>query len=230
MNEFPLTGGRVTQGVIRVGDTVRRPLRDNSQLVRTLLKQLDERGFDAAPRYLGADERGREIFSFVQGEVPPDLDPAIPDETLAAAARLIRRFHDATAGSALARGQEVVCHNDLSPCNFVFRAGAPVGIIDFDAAAPGERLQDLGTALFLWLNLGTDGPQLTEQARRIELFCRAYGVQANQEVIEAIIAAVSANVEQLRAENRVSDAEWWQEQLDWLKQRRGELAEALRVA
>ena len=41
------------------------------------------------------------------------------------------------------------------PCNFVFRDGRPVGIIDFDAAAPGPRLRDVGYAIFLWLNLGS---------------------------------------------------------------------------
>jgi aminoglycoside phosphotransferase (APT) family kinase protein len=44
------------------------------------------------------------------------------------------------------------------------REGKPVGIIDFDAAAPGERLQDVGYALFLWLNLGSDGPPVTKYA------------------------------------------------------------------
>jgi Ser/Thr protein kinase RdoA (MazF antagonist) len=224
MNEIPLSGGGATHGVMRVGDTVRRPLRANSQFVRTMLAHLQERGFEATPRYLGSDERGREIFSFVEGEVPPDLSPDISDETLAAAAQLIRRFHDATAGSALARDEEVVCHNDLSPCNFVFRAGAPVAMIDFDAAAPGTRLQDIGMALFLWLNLGTDGPDLTEQARRISLFCRSYGTAANAELLQAIIAAVTQNVERLREAARNADAEWWQEQSDWLTLRQDELA------
>jgi|SRR5579872_1407909 len=228
MEEVRLTGGRVTQGVVRVGGTVRRPPRANAQLVRVLLTQLEERGFAGAPRHLGTDDRGREIFSFLPGRVPLDLDPTIPDEALLAAARLIRRFHDATADTALAAGHEVVCHNDLSPCNFVFRDGVPAGIIDFDAAAPGTRLQDLGMALFLWLNLGTDGPELAEQARRIGLFCRAYGTRADREVVGAIIAAVGANLEQLR-DSRPSDAEWWQEQLDWLEQRRRELVTALRV-
>jgi aminoglycoside phosphotransferase (APT) family kinase protein len=159
MEEVPLHNGRVTEDVVRVGDTVRRPFQRNSLLVRALLTQLHERGFDAAPRYLGSDEQGREVFSYLPGEVPPELDPAIADETLAAAGRLIRRFHDATAGTEIAAGYEVVCHNDLSPCNFVLREGKPVGIIDFDAAAPGERLQDVGYALFLWLNLGSDGRQ-----------------------------------------------------------------------
>jgi hypothetical protein len=229
MEEVPLKGGRVTQGVVRTGDTVRRPPGANAQFVRLLLDQLHESGFGAAPRHLGADDRGREVLGFLPGEVPPDLDPAIPGATLAAAARLIRRFHDATAGTALAVDHEVVCHNDLSPCNFVFRDGEPAGIIDFDAAAPGTRLQDLGMALFLWLNLGTDGRQLPEQARRISLFCRAYGTAANHEVIDEIVDAVGANIEQLRTDNRPSDAGWWQEQLDWLLHHRGELVEALRA-
>jgi Ser/Thr protein kinase RdoA (MazF antagonist) len=119
---------------------VRRPVQANSAFVRRLLATLDEEGFDGAPRYLGRDVRGREMFSLIAGDVPPDLDPRIPDSTLAVAGRLIRHFHDATAGSELAEAHEVVCHNDLSPCNFVFRGGKPIGIIDFDAAAPGDRL------------------------------------------------------------------------------------------
>jgi Ser/Thr protein kinase RdoA (MazF antagonist) len=224
MNEIPLSGGRVTQGVVRVGDTVRRPLRANSEFVRTMLAHLQERGFGATPQYLGSDEQGREIFSFVEGDVPPDLSPDISDESLAAAAQLIRRFHDATADTALARGEEVVCHNDLSPCNFVFRAGAPVAMIDFDAAAPGTRLQDIGMALFLWLNLGTDRPDLTEQARRISLFCRSYGTAADAEVVQAIIVAVTENVDRLQEAARNADAEWWQEQAVWLAVRQEELA------
>ena len=195
---------------------VRRPLQRNSRLVRALLTQLHERGFDAASRYLGSDEQGREVFSFLPGDVPPELDPAIADETLAAAGRLIRRFHDATTGTEIAAGYEDVCHNDLSPCNFVFRESKPVGIIDFDAAAPGGRLRDVGYALFLWLNLGTDGPRLTEQVRRLKLVCRANEVAASQDVSDAIVAAVAANVEQLRTDGRVADAAWWQAQLDWL--------------
>ena len=65
---------------------------------------------------LGIDEQGREILTFIEGHVPPDL-ATWSDEQLVRAAELIRRFHDATAGSALAGGEEVVCHNDLSPCN-----------------------------------------------------------------------------------------------------------------
>jgi phosphotransferase family enzyme len=216
MGEVPLNAGRVTEGIVRIGNTLRRPRKPNSLFVRDLLAYLSEQGFDAAPSFLGTDEYGREIFSFQPGEVPGDLDPTISDATLAAAARLIRRYHKATVGSPLAGREETVCHNDLSPCNFVFRYGVPVGIIDFDTAAPGKRLHDIGYAIFLWLNLGTDGPASIEQARRIKIFCDAYGIAADDQLIEAIVEAVSTNIERLKAEGRRPDVEWWQGQLDWL--------------
>jgi hypothetical protein len=224
MSEIQLGGGRVTEGVVRVGDSVRRPRKPNSTFVRALLERLPEHGFGAAPLYLGADDRGREMFSFQPGEVPAELDATISDETLAEAARLIRRYHDATARSGLAWPEDVVCHNDLSPCNFVFRDGRPVGIIDFDSAAPGQRLRDLGYAIFLWLNLGTDGPAPREQARRIKVFCDEYGIEAGDQVLEAIIKAVSTNIERLHADRRLADVGWWQAQLDWIRRHRSALA------
>jgi Phosphotransferase enzyme family len=222
-SEIPLSGGRVTHGVVRVGATVRRPVQANSSFVRSLLIELHDSGFEAAPRYLGTDESGREVFSFLPGYVPPDLDPTISDETLAAAASLIRRYHDATASLEIAAPHEVVCHNDLSPCNFVFRDQVPAAIIDFDAAAPGERLDDLGCAIFLWLNLGTDGPDPIEQARRINVFCRGYGIEPTTEVVRAVVAAVAKNTRQLRDSGRMSDAEWWETQHDWLTRHQGSL-------
>ena len=92
---------------------------------------------------------------------------------------MIRRYHDLSAdllASPRRRvGIEVVCHNDLSPCNFVFRAGVPVAIIDFDAAAPGSRNWDLGYAAWLWLDLGSPEIAAVEQRRRLAVFLEATG-------------------------------------------------------
>ncbi len=107
--EVALTGGRITQGVVRVGNTVRRPTGPHTPFVHSLLRHLEEVGFDGAPRVLGIDERGREIVTFIEGHVPPDLATWL-DNQLVEAAELIRRFHDATAGAELAAGEEVVCH------------------------------------------------------------------------------------------------------------------------
>ena len=224
MTETPLYGGRVTEGVVRLGDTVRRPRRPNSDFVRALLDHLASVGFRGAPRFLGSDESGRDALSFLPGDVPSDLSPGYPDETLAAAARLIRRFHDATAGTGLAADSEVVCHNDLSPCNFVFRGADPVGLIDYDAAAPGSRLRDVAYALFLWLNLGADGPDVREQARRARVFLDAYGAQDREDVVEAVLDV------QREGLGRVEPAavEWWAAQIEWTEAHRRELERGLR--
>src|SRR3954470_20959122 len=130
MSEISLAGGYTNAGlVVRVGDTVRRP--SSSPATHALLRHLEAVGFDGAPRLLSVDGRGREVLSFLDGWVPPNLD-RFCDETLVAAARLLRRFHDATADSELAGAHQVVCHNDPSPCNHVFVAGRPVALIDFD--------------------------------------------------------------------------------------------------
>ena len=62
-----------------------------------LLRHLEARGFDGAPRYLGVDDRGREILTFIDGEVGAYPLPAYmwSDEVLAGAARLLRSLHDA---------------------------------------------------------------------------------------------------------------------------------------
>jgi hypothetical protein len=223
LSELQLPGGRVTEGVVRIGDTVRRPLAPNASFRHALLAHLSAWGFDAAPQYLGTDDVGREILSFLPGDVPAELDASLPDDALRAAAGLIRRFHDATAGSQLAGQEEVVCHNDLSPCNFVFLGQVPVGIIDFDGSAPGSRISDLGYAIFLWLNLGTDGPEGAEQARRIRLFCDGYGIEADDRVLDGIDRAVTANAGRLRAAGRLADVVWWEAQLAWIRHHREDL-------
>ena len=102
-----------------------------------------------------------------------------------------------------------------------------MGLIDFDAAAPGPRRHDIGYALFLWLNLGADGPAARKQARRIRLFCDAYGTATDAQLVAAVFDAVDDNVERLCVEGRASDAAWWQAQLEWLRERRADLTRLL---
>jgi hypothetical protein len=58
-DEEPLSGGNVSDGVVRVGDTVRRPAGPWTPAVHALLTHLHDAGFDAAPRPLGLDDRWR---------------------------------------------------------------------------------------------------------------------------------------------------------------------------
>jgi hypothetical protein len=99
-SEIPLIGGRVTPGVVRVGATVHRPQGPQSAFAHRLLGGLAERGFAGAPQFLGVDDRGREILSFLPGDVPPDLGTFTAAQ-FGAAARLLRTLHDITAALAL---------------------------------------------------------------------------------------------------------------------------------
>jgi hypothetical protein len=188
--ETPLRGGWVTSGVVKVGKTVRRPLSPNAAFVHRLLGDLERVGFEAAPRFLGLDDQGREALTFIEGEVFSDCRGLVwADSQIEASARLLRRFHDATAGSELARGEQVVCHNDFGPWNLVWRVGLPVAIIDFDYAAPGSRIDDLGYAVWKHLNLGLIDLSADEQGRRLRLMTSAYGIPADDDVLRSIARA-----------------------------------------
>ncbi|MBB3297374.1 hypothetical protein FHT80_000010 [Rhizobium sp. BK226] len=176
--EIPMTGGRITAGVVQLGDTIRRPITTDRSHVHTLLLHLEQQQFSGVPRFLGIDERNREVLSFLPGSVPLDLDH-FDDEQLSAAAALLRRFHDAAASMVRDEGggAEVICHNDWGPPNAVFVDGLPTGIIDFDTIAPGLRLWDLGYSAFTWLDLGNPDYTGDEQIRRLFVFAKGYGMK-----------------------------------------------------
>ncbi|MDV6262824.1 phosphotransferase [Rhodococcoides yunnanense] len=152
--EIPLPGGNRTV-VHRVGETVRRATGDHSAAVHFLLKELERMGFPYAPRFLGIDDRGREILTYRHGTTGNYPMPAAirSVEALESAARILRRLHDLTIGLRLPDGHarhlpdgvdpEVICHWDAAPNNFVFEGSAAVALIDFDEAGPGRRIDDL---------------------------------------------------------------------------------------
>lgn len=171
--EVPLAGGHVN-AVARVGDTVRRPARPAA---RRVLVHLAAHGWAGAPRFLGLDGDGREILTYVDGDVPWDGRPAYvaAPGALADVARLVREFHDLTAGTDLAAGHEVVCHNDLSPGNTVYRGGRPVAFIDWDIAAPGARIHDVAHVCWQFVGLGP-GADGAAAAAGIRVVADAYGL------------------------------------------------------
>lgn len=183
----PLSGGSHS-GVVRVGETVRRVARPWASSVHELLVHLEQQGFDGAPRALGFDEQGREVLTYIEGEVGQGdqliadqggrFDHRLPgfvwsDKALVHFGALVRRFHDAAATMSWigrqwcfqARGPvETICHNELKPSNTVFRSGLPVALIDWETAAPGPRAWDLGFAAWAWVPFWRDEK------------CRAYGL------------------------------------------------------
>ena len=165
----------------RAGDGVHRPIGPWTPTVHALLRHLEAVGFDGAPRVVRSDHAGREVLSFIEGDVlaaGPTWRPGSPtpwpswartEECLVATARLLRRFHDAAATFAppdeavwrryhvatLGSG-EVVCHGDIGPHNTVYRSGLPVAFIDWDTIRPDDPIVEFGSAAWKYVPLGDD--------------------------------------------------------------------------
>lgn len=212
----------MTAPVVRVGDTVRRAAGPWTETVHGLLRHVRARGVDWVPEPRGRDEQGREVLSWVEGEVPsyPMPDWVWSEAVLDRAGQMLREYHDATAGFPLQgpwrlpahEPAEVICHNDFAPYNLAFRDGLPVGAIDFDTASPGPRVWDLAYLAYRMVPLtaptNPDVPQSTEATRaaRLAALCAAYGGPAPHEVLATVpsrldeLAAMGPDAEIYRAD------------------------------
>lgn len=240
-----LTGGYVSE-VVRIGATVRRHPGERAEYVHRLLTQLDHVGYEGAPRLLGIDEQGREILTFIHGQVPADRvdEPGVRDHrSLEAVARLVRRLHDVTEGTALADGDEVVCHNDLSPKNTVYDISPgwwrPVALIDWDLASPGRRIYDLAHVCWQYVDLGPRWDDPAEAGILVRVLCDAYGAQDRSEVLPTILwwqDRCWRGIERLASEGdpamcRLRDmggARWVREDSEWVEANMAALERALR--
>lgn len=220
--EITLAGGRTTTGVVQIGNTVRRPINGRGSFAHELLLHLERRGFNGAPRFLGIDDAGREILTFIPGLVPSELG-YFTDPQLASAARLLRQFHDATLDCPLKNGHEVICHGDASPCNCVFVDGIPRAFIDFDTAHPGSRLEDLGYAAWLWIDIGNDELSADFQGQRLADFYSSYGTDSAG-VLPSIISAQIALAERATLPGV---REWSNDCRSWIERNRDALLSSI---
>src|SRR5260370_36753638 len=94
--EIPLEGGNVSGGVVRIGDTVRRPAGPWTPAVHALLGPLTAAGFPGAPLPPGLDEHGREVLTLLPGPLvwPGHLPSLHPDRPLPPAARRLPHLPD----------------------------------------------------------------------------------------------------------------------------------------
>lgn len=190
--EITLTGGNVST-VTRIGATVHRSAGPWTPATQALLLHLERAGYTHAPRALGMDDQGREVVSYLEGDVFPYPMPGCvwSEATLLKVARMLRAFHDAQAGFAAPADAQwrfapgaptagpLICHNDIAPYNTVFVREQPVAFIDWDFAAPGPALWDVAYALWFYTPI-TDDPTVPalDRPRRLRHFCNAYGLSA----------------------------------------------------
>jgi len=197
---------------------VRRPLAAWTPAVHGLLRHLESIGFEGVPRAVAVEE-DRDVVTFVPGEVGhyPLNARQWSDGAMLDAARWLRRFHDATASYRPFVGpwrfvypdpsqHEVICHNDYAPYNMTFVEDRPVGLIDFDTACPGPRIWDVAYAAYRFVPLVDHayareiGMMHPDPARRLALFCEAYGLENPDEVITTAARRLEALCEHMERE------------------------------
>ncbi|MFS0699667.1 phosphotransferase [Cellulomonas sp. 179-A 4D5 NHS] len=187
--EEPLAGGNVSAGVVRVGDTVRRPAGPWTPAVHAVLTRLADVGFRHAPRSLGLDDRGRHVVEHVPGVMAHPLPDGVTAPGLADVGRLARDLHDALDGWSPppdARFQRVippdredlVIHHDLAPWNLVLAEDRLV-LIDWDGCGPGTRTWDLAYAAHAFVPLApadAGGPGTDAAAAGLRALADGYGL------------------------------------------------------
>jgi hypothetical protein len=210
--------GRVE--VVRIGGSVYRPAGYWTPAVHALLRHLKAVGFRYSPRVLGTDDEGREILSYIPGRGGPlGWAAMVPEDGLVRFARLLRAYHDAVRGFVpppdaawwCADGRpgpgELVCHGDFAPQNVVCHRGRPVGLIDWDRAAPGLAIDDVAYCLFhvapfyddaaAMKSFATDRPP--DRRHRIEVFAHAYGLTSTGGLVDEVIRQHHLMIAQLQA-------------------------------
>ena len=191
--------------VERVGDTVRRPLHPWSGSVHDLLRHLEDVGFPYSPRFLGIDEQGREVLTYLAGDSGPEgWSSVVPEAGLTAMARLLREYHRAVAAhrpatawagaSEAPAADEIICHGDFGPWNLVWHGTTPVGILDWDYAWPKPPLHDVAYALEYVAPFRSDEdctrwlryPAPPDRRARLETFAAAYGLTSTDGLYDAV--------------------------------------------
>lgn len=189
MDEELLVGGNSTV-VHKVGATVRRPAGSWTPRVHELLRTLRAAGIVEVPEPLGLDTSGREVLSYLSGEVGhyPLPDWLWTPEVLRDSAALLRRMHDASIplvehrdgwGMPVHEPVQVICHNDFAPYNMIFTDGQLAGVIDFDTSSPGPRSWDLAYLAYRLVpfvaDAGPAAPEPSLRNDRARLLIEAYG-------------------------------------------------------
>ena len=217
----PLTGGNTNLDVRRVGSTVRRAAGPWTDTIHALLAHLADVGFNEAPRALGRDARGREVLTFVHGDVVhPDHQHLLAEPSaLVDVATVIRRYHDAVASFVPPSGAiwqdiatdptavpETICHNDLAPWNLIATTNG-WAFIDWDVAAPGRRYWDLAWAFHTLVGMWPDVPD-AEVVQRFVACCTGYGVPPDdwRELMQLIVERTRWEVICIAATRATSNA------------------------
>ena len=184
-NENILKGGTNAEDVILINGVVHRSKGPNPELSQAVLKHLEKHNFSFAPRLLGIDHQDRLMLSFIEGEVP--RGEVLSEQQIIDSIKILRAFHDINSLSPLCKNQETICHNDFAPWNVVFNNEQPVGIIDFDELAPGQRIDDVAYFIWTFLDFGVSTVSEDELIKQIGVLCNVYQLQDKGKLCDAFL-------------------------------------------
>lgn len=195
-----MTGGNITEVVVRVGDTVRRS--PGPEFAVRVLEHLEAVGYPYAPRHLGTDERGRDVLTFVPGHTT-DHPSQRAEGAYALAGTMLRRLHDVTTGHPLAGDRECVVHGDAGPYNTIVHDGLPVAFVDWDGCRPGDRIDDLGYLAWTWCVLASGTVPVADQAAHLRELRAGYGEVDPDDLVAAMVRQQTrlADLEQATLDN-----------------------------
>lgn len=210
-----LPGGNVG-GAVRIGDTVRRAVGPWTPAIHDLLGYLATAGLDGVPRVLGTDARGREILTFLRGQVIDVDTERLSDAELASAAGWLRRFHDTVRGfrtggprrwrflTADVGPGQLVCHNDVAPYNFAVDGGSLVGVFDWDLASPADPIDDVGFLAWNCVPLFRDVDP-PDAAKRLRVVAAAYGGYSAGEILRRSVVRMLTATDRIAAGQAAGD-------------------------
>jgi hypothetical protein len=182
--EKVLSGGRSAENVVLIGNTVHRSKGPNFKFCHSVLQFLSSNNFSYSPAFLGIDDHGREMLSYLKGEVPFGI--TLSDHQMVEAIKILSLFHDLISSSPLCKGEETICHNDFAPWNIIINQGSVVGFIDFDDAAPGPRVDDLAYFVWTFLDLGISKLTTEQQIEKLSLLVKSYGLAEINSFVPAL--------------------------------------------
>lgn len=180
-----LTGGMSTESVVRIGNRVHRSKSANFKFIHSLLQYLETCHFPYAPRFMGVDKIGREMLSFIEGVVP--RDPPMNFNQKIEGIHMMRQYHDVCANTQFAGESETVCHHDFAPWNIIVSDNSVVGLIDFDEASPGSRIDDLSYYIWTCLDLGTSAESDANQINKIAKLVNTYDLDDSTRIISSFL-------------------------------------------
>ena len=192
--------------VERIGDTILRPVNRWTPAVHSLLRFLEDAGFQGVPRILRVEDE-YETLSYIEGEAGTRPWPEVlrTDSGLVRIAGFLRSYHRAVKDYTPSETAEwcvpdlqwrpgwTIRHGDLGPWNTIWFDDVLQGVIDWDFAEPGETITDVAQIAWhfvplrgdgFWPKAGFEEPPVLR--KRLNVLCETYGEFSPDAVIHAL--------------------------------------------